>query len=359
MRTWSLVAVIAACAACSGDIAGFGEGDVHFLALAAGVTAGVTSRIVEYSAPPLHERRSMDLQRGDTSDVPLRTDPVRGGFYAYRAIQGEGWQLVRFDAAWHVASAIPGPSVVGSDSLFIQAPILTPDGRYLVAYLAAVSGAPAAGAEIQVIDAQTLAPVRRIAGNRELFVGPGPMGTTGSEILALSGSCPTRGVVWMDAATGTVTDSGSYDCARFFRGARAHGELYLTDPQAPSPGLVRVSATTGATLAQVVGDTMPLSDIAPDPVHGNLVGYGGPYLAFFDPRTLGLWRMVRLPVAGSLYTITRVTTDLATGVLVAATMRGLPSEKGLGGVLGATLVNATDGQSVMMEAPGGSIYVLP
>lgn len=238
LRLLAGVIICCAVAAC-GDATGVRFGSVHLLVVQGGQTG---QRLVEYTAPPLIERRSMPLgTRGGTLDV-LRRDGTDGGFYALRFDSTRKWELVRYDADWHVAATRSAAELVDTLSMDAGATLaFTPDHRHLVLFVNPVWN----GSTVVVLDPVTLAVENRTDQRLAYFVSPFLSAATGSEILFTGPDyvCPSP-VVWFDVATARTADSTGMPCHWEFQGAATHRRIYRLGGPASTVQLYDISSGT-------------------------------------------------------------------------------------------------------------------
>ena len=264
---WSIAAL--ALTACGDSTGSFGDGAVRFRAVQG-------QSLVLYSAPPLRELRRISLQRADTT-LSYLSRSADGGFYAlatvseFYGVSPADWWLLRFDGDWHQVVTRPGTALV-SDGVIVSGLTPTPDGTLLVAQVFAASSGPGTY-DLLVLDPMTLQLIRRIpaAGREQLYLGPGPRATTGTEVLWRKDSPCPGSLIWLDVAAVTVTDSVSFPCANSFRGARTKRQLYLFEVTQPGSRLRLQDMNTGQTLA-TAADTVTAFVIRADTANGQLIG---------------------------------------------------------------------------------------
>lgn len=326
-RIGPMVAVALIVAGCGNDLS-FGKGAVRGVL----IVGNPYNRLVEYSAPPLAELRSMPLPlpNGDVL-VPLAADPVRGGFFAIQVtpsttlpgVPPASWSLHRYDANWTPVASRTGAEVVGTDSMGIGPVTLTPNGQFLV-----VQDGQAPD-NLVVLDATTLAVIRTItASGMRIYTGWGPTGTTGSQVLMRRFGVGCGGsVIWLDVATTAHVDSASIPCAGLdqFGGALAPGLIYVM-----SDTLYARLELYDAHLGQVVAtqDTLSFPFFFPDNLQGLLIEPGGGLLVLVDAHTLKVSGTVATGSGPSPRTVRFGVVDPGTGAFFATTFEGSAQEKG-------------------------------
>ena len=249
-RALLVAAALSVATACNSDVTGTDRGSVRFLAVEGNI--GFPQQLVEFQAAPLTALRSMPLVSGDTTTVVLLHDGPDGGFYALRYAgfgpQGQAWQLLRYDANWHVAASVTGAVLLDSTSLNDGPNLtLTGDHRHLVAAINSIQTSRL----LTVLDPVTLATVNLTGRPLPQFPEAAPTAATGSQVLltSLSGVCPQE-LVWLDVLTGQTADSTTAPCGYALEGAATHRRIYrLHSDSALGNQLDFYDITTGTVIA--------------------------------------------------------------------------------------------------------------
>ena len=276
-------------AGCTTDAFSFGDGSAHALVFSDGAW-------IEYSAPPLKERRRFTSTEPGTSVRVLLSDPLRGGFIGVAEpsaavnspLLPAQWSLRRYGPEWNVDATRTGVELLGPDSLFLTNWRLTPDGRFFVLQVHSLQ--TTAVNDLLVLNAVTLAVVdRRPLGPRDLYTGSGPTGATGSQMLFRSSFSPgcSNSLVWVNVETGLVADSTGRPCDQRFLGALSPQRLYFSSevPGQP-PRTVVWDAGTQTEVAS--SDSVVANDIRLDAIHDQLIVNMGLVLFLMDPQTLAV-----------------------------------------------------------------------
>ena len=318
-------------AACSGDPVGVSEFDVRAV-----VIAGVTTiELVEYAAPPIRELRRMTLNGGGHFVQPMVQDPG-GGFYAVAsaaslagALAPDEWEVLHYGPGWTVTASRGAAELVGSDTLVTFFLRLTPDARYLVTEVFSPPGVVPAINDLLVLDAASLELVdRRPMGQRQLYTGLGPAGTTGSQILFFSRVAPgCVAAVWVDVANDVVADSAAVPCDYSFRGALSPDRLYLYPLVQALPQRLLLWDPDGAGLAEIESERPPV--LLADPARGRLVGLLGNELMLLDAQTLAVQRVISLVAIPGRPSVVMGAVDPASGALFATVERTRRCRQGI------------------------------
>jgi hypothetical protein len=342
-----------AVAACGGDTLGFGEGSVRGLALK--VTRDGEA-LVEYGAPPLVERRRMPTYSGDSGMFVLLHDRTDGGFYAMRFAGGVWWrpgtwELVRYDADWHVVAVRPGAELVDTLSLVITPHLrFTPDGRYLIVAINALVNAEM----LLVLDPITLTELNRTGRPPPLVLGP-TADTTASQVLLISvHTCPTS-LIWLDVVTGETADSTAMPCDYDLHGTLTHRQVYRYGPlsgQAPAR-LELYDIATGSAIATADSASAIHFWRPPLAADGRLIYFGAGTVAVLDAQRLTL--LGRVPISPYRDVASAVIDD-RTGALFGATRP--PGCVTICDADGIIVIDVTRRQLVVEELTGGPIVIV-
>jgi len=288
-RALVLAAALSVATACNLDVTGTGPGIGRFLVVEGSV--GFPRQLVEFQASPLTALRSMPLVSGDTTTVVLLHDGPDGGFYALRYAgfgpQGQAWQLLRYDANWHVVASVTGAVLLDSTSLN-DGPNLTftGDHRYLVAAINSVQTSRL----LTVLDPVTLATVNLTGRLLAQFPAAAPTAATGSEVMLTSfpGVCPQQ-LVWLDVLTGQTADSTTAPCDYALEGAATHRRIYrLGSDSALDNQLELYDLATGTIIAATTDSLTPGFQRYALATHGRVIMFENFDAKVFDAGSLAL-----------------------------------------------------------------------
>lgn len=361
-RRASLFLALAALAACSGDSFSFGDGTVRGYTIE-GSYPGLA--LVEYSAPPVAERRARTLLGTDGRwRFPIMVDWVRGGFYAERVDTAwvgrpccpppSGWALVRVGNDWNDAAVRSGTEIVGADTMGVKLWGMTPNGQFIVGQR---SVAPS---DLVVLDATTLAIIRTVPAHGADLLTHYPWGGTGAQMMlrhAATGACAPY-LLWVDMVSGAVADSVQLPCNHTFLGAVAPNRLLLR-PDSINSQLVLYDPVAHATIAQQ--DTLGYpGQIIADSARGELVELMAGYVVFVNAATLKAKYIIQMGEPPLFRSILSAALDPVRRAVFGISQVPIPSEKGLYGTDYHLVVLDLDGRRFAADVPGGAppAYVL-